>query len=202
MHADDIRRYVERYNRRLVEYGYDPRTLGWGGGCERQQLRFRIIHEIGVAAEDSVLDVGCGFADLFGYLNSVGWHGRYAGVDINSALLEEARRQHPGVDVRFHDVSHQPIDGTFDWVCASGVFNARLHHEDNLVHIERTITTMFNTAAKGVACDFMSTYVDFVHPDAYHADPADITRLARRLNWKIAIRMDYLPYEFMLYLLK
>lgn len=161
-----------------------------------------MLREIGIGTTDSVLDVGCGFADLYGYLGEVGWAGRYVGTDINHTLLDEAGRQHPGVDVRHVDVSIQPIGESFDWACSSGVFNARLHHEGNQDHIERTVTSMFQAATKGVACDFMSIFVDFQHPDAFHADPGEIMRFARRLSWKTVLRMDYLPYEFMLYIRK
>ena len=43
----DKEKYISRYNERLEEFGYDPRSLGWGtGGIERQHIRFRNLLEI------------------------------------------------------------------------------------------------------------------------------------------------------------
>src|SRR5690242_20611090 len=100
MDKRDIEIYNNRYNERLSRLGYSPESLGWGGGKERQFLRFKILCEIGIEKDDSILDVGCGFADLYEYLTITGWSGRYTGVDINGKLLELAREVHNGVDVR------------------------------------------------------------------------------------------------------
>ena len=68
MNSKDVNLYIERYNQRLDKFGYSPESLGWGGGKERQFVRFKALTEIGVEKHDSLLDVGCGFADLYEYL--------------------------------------------------------------------------------------------------------------------------------------
>lgn len=65
MNNKDIDIYLKRYNDRLDKFGYAPESLGWGGGKERQYLRFKILSEIGLQVGDSILDVGCGFADMY-----------------------------------------------------------------------------------------------------------------------------------------
>ena len=40
-----------------------PESLGWSN-YSAQQERFRVIKEIGIESEDSVLDVGCGYGDF------------------------------------------------------------------------------------------------------------------------------------------
>ena len=67
MNSRDIEIYLERYNNRLKEFGYDAKTLGWGGGKNKQFERFKALTEIGIQEGDSVLDFGCGFADYFEY---------------------------------------------------------------------------------------------------------------------------------------
>ena len=64
INSKDRESYLKRYDQRLEIYGYDPRALGWGGGKERQRLRFRKLFEISRFIDKkitSVLDVGCGF---------------------------------------------------------------------------------------------------------------------------------------------
>ncbi|MBL7996077.1 class I SAM-dependent methyltransferase [bacterium] len=199
MNDKDISKYIERYNGRLDMFGYDPRTLGWGGGKERQYLRFKILSEIGIGLNDSVLDIGCGFADFYGYLQENGWTGQYLGVDINPNLLETARNQYPGVRLEVLDILNDPVGNNYDWVVESGIFNAKLEYEGNLDYIEKMIKKMYEIAIKGVACDFMSSYTDYQHAEAFHADPADIIRISKNLGAKIIVRMDYLPYEYAVY---
>lgn len=199
MNEKDVLKYIDRYNARFDSFGYDPKTLGWGGGKERQHLRFKILSEIGIGPHDSVLDIGCGFADFYGFLKEQGWSGQYLGVDINPALLKVAQDQYPGVQLTMLDILKDPIRNRYDWVVESGVFNAKLEYENNLVYIEKMITKMYELSFKGVACDFMSTYVDYQHPDAYHADPGDIIKISKQLGAKIIVRLDYLPYEFAVY---
>ena len=76
-----------RYAARFREFGYDPRTLGWHKG--RQRVRFAAALEAVGTQFDSLLDVGCGFGDLFGYLRERGWQGNYLGLDICPELLDE-----------------------------------------------------------------------------------------------------------------
>lgn len=202
MNEHDKQIYIERYNKRLSEHGYDPKTLGWGGGHERQELRFRVFAESVLQRDDSVLDVGCGFCDLYGYLRRTGWRGNYLGVDINGNLLDTAREIYPGVQTSVVDILETRVDRTFSWTFASGVFNAKLSGHENLQHIEAMLGRMFALSETGAACDFMSTFVDWQHPDAYHMNPYDALKIAKKLTWKVLLRMDYLPHEFMLFLFR
>ena len=202
MNDKDKAVFIRRYRARYQQHGYSPVSLGWGKGG-RQHLRFSVLAGIGIGKEDSVLDIGCGFGDLFGYLKSTGWKGRYLGVDIVDALLLEARRQYSGIRVKNSDILKDRIAGSFDYVVASGVFNAKLKHEGGAyVYIFRMLKKMFGLCRKGVAVDFMSSYVDFKHPIAFHADPARMLKLAKRISRRVALRHDYMPYEFAVYIHK
>ena len=46
MNKKDNNYYTERYNKRFKLYGYDIRTLGWGGDKTRQELRFEVAMNI------------------------------------------------------------------------------------------------------------------------------------------------------------
>lgn len=198
MKPTDRQAYVERYERRLAEFGHSPETLGWGKPG-REHLRFAVV--AGVVAEvgaDSVLDVGCGFADLFDHLSAEGWAGRYVGIDIVPGLLERARQRHPSLELIEADLD-EVLPGqheVFDVVAASGVFNAALDGEDNAVHVERSLRRMFDLCRSVVCVDFMSTLVDFRHDGAWHADPVWVAATAGRLSRRFRLRHDYLPFEF------
>ena len=60
---------VDFYEARLDEFGYDVRSVGWGNKGS-QDLRFKILSDIGDLTNNSVCDLGCGFGDLYLYLKS------------------------------------------------------------------------------------------------------------------------------------
>lgn len=117
--------------------------------------------------------------------------------------MDVAKKVHDGVDVRTFDILQADADFKYDWVVSSGVFNAKLSFEDNLTYIKKMLYKMYDICNKGVAVDFMSTYVDFQHQDAYHTSPFDIIDFAKKeLKANVVLRMDYLPYEYCVYLKK
>ena len=54
------------YNDNLAKYGYNVKALGWLNG--RQKVRFSALTNIGNLQNSKILDVGCSFGDLYGYL--------------------------------------------------------------------------------------------------------------------------------------
>ena len=83
----------ERYRERWLQHGYDSRSLGWNKDC--QWVRFEAAFE-GLRKEDfdSIIDFGCGFGDLLGYLRMKEWPGSYTGVDLVDELITEAAKRH------------------------------------------------------------------------------------------------------------
>ena len=197
MDLEDRRYFIDRYRSRLIQFGYSPESLGWGKHG-RQDVRFAVLAEYALAApESSVLDYGCGFADLYDFLQARGWRGHYVGVDIVPDLLAVARQRHPDLDLRDFDADDEQMTfGDFDFVIASGVFNARLPVGDNSAHIIRSMQALFRHTRVALSIDFLSTYVDFQKPDAWHTNPAWLFDQAKRLGRRVLLRHDYMPFEF------
>lgn len=191
---------VERYEKRLKKFGDAPKALGWGK--DRQEIRFSILCQpILERPDSSVLDVGCGFADLYDYLVAHGWHGHYCGIDIVPGLLKVAREKHDHLDLREVDITTSGLPlKTYDFAIASGVFNARLKVGNNVAHIEGALRNMYRLVRVAVCVDFMSTYVDFQRPDAWHTDPGWAFAFATKLTRRVVLRHDYMPFEFALIL--
>ena len=61
---------------------------------------------------------------------------------------------------------------------------------------------MFKISNKGIAMDFMSTYVDFKRKGSFHASPEKIFKIAKTISKRVVIRHDYLPFEFCVYIYK
>ncbi|MFX0210363.1 MAG: class I SAM-dependent methyltransferase [Candidatus Hodarchaeota archaeon] len=200
MNPKDKKMYIERYEKNYERYGYDPRTLGWSKG--RQEIRFHVLTSIGDVRNKSILDLGCGFADLYDFLVRRGWQGKYTGFDIVPKLVEVARERHPGIDVRLSDILEDDTDEKFDYILASGVFNAKLSGESNELYIKKMMQKMFEMAYIGISVDFMSSYVDYRQEETYHVEPEVVFKMCKKLSKRVILRHDYMPYEFAVYVYK
>lgn len=183
----------QRYEARHAEFGYDPKTLGWTKG--RHNLRYEMLLSGWPATAASVLDVGCGFGDMAEYCAESGreaW--RYTGIDIVPALVEEGKARRPGVDLRVHDIDADGVPPGYDVIVASGVFSHRL--KDNMAFVARAFELFAGAAKVGFAANFMSPAADIRYEHLFYPDPGEIFALARRNSKRIAIRHDYMPFEY------
>jgi SAM-dependent methyltransferase len=193
---------VRCYRALLEQHGPVPQALGWGA-CPRQTVRFSVLwDELRHDLDASVLDVGCGFADLCTYLRGKGWRGRYHGIDLVPEMVRIARGRHPDEDIRVLDLTSAPPQEPVDFVYEAGIFNYRLPGGNEKAHAAAMLQAMFRTATRAVVCDWLSAYVDFQRPESCHWEPDFVLRTARTLTKRLRLRMDYLPYEFAVILWK
>jgi SAM-dependent methyltransferase len=204
LNKQDLEDYLTRYNNRLDSFGYDPRSLGWGGGKERQYLRFdKTLNFVNFTSHPihSILDVGCGFGDLGNWLSSHFPNINYTGIDINPNLVEIGKRNF-GLNLYQSNNIYDFEENSFDLVISNGIFNAQLHHENQLDYLENHLFSFHKICRVGFSCDFMSQYVDFKHPGSYHTKEQDVIDIIKKLSKRYIIRNDYLDYEFMVYMFK
>lgn len=196
MRDSDIASYRQRYTARLQKFGHDPRTLGWEKG--RQNIRFAALTGVvDLASIDSILDVGCGFGDLYPYLREQGYSGRYAGIDFVPELIQVGRTAYPDADLRVATLSDLRSEDSFDFVMASGVFNAKLGQSSAWHHVTESLERMFQLCRIATAADFLSCYVDYQLDHASYSSPEDVFRFSKSLTRRVALRHDYLPFEFL-----
>ena len=198
MNSDDKSWMLARYDERLAKFGDDIRTLG-SGTVERRRLRFQILREIGITNGASVLDVGCGFGDYFGFLSEQGVTVDYLGVDINPKLLDIARRKYPTAKFLQADILTDEIT-VADYVVASGTVNLALRSADNYEYVDRMLRRAFSLARRGVAMDFHTSYVDFRVDDIFYYEPEKVFAAAKAITKRVQLRHDYPLFEFCLYL--
>ena len=103
MNEVDKKQLESRYIGRLYSQGAVPAALG--EPKRRQNYYFHFLLDAPqFEASDSILDVGCGYGDLFAFLRDRGWRGRYVGIDIVPALIEAGHSKYPGADLRVLDI--------------------------------------------------------------------------------------------------
>ncbi len=195
---------ILKYQSHYERYGYSPRSLGWDKG--KQNIRFDILTCFFSLKGKRILDIGCGFGDLNICLqNLYGNDYIYLGVDIVEAFILEAQSRYSSDKVKFKCcdfVSNWSELGEFDVVLASGIFNHKFTKADNKLFVSDVIKKAFALAQEGVAFDFLSDKVDFMHDHTFHSSPEEVLSLGYSLTRNVVLRNDYFPFEFAIRLLK
>jgi SAM-dependent methyltransferase len=200
MNPKDKQIHITRTMERFEKYGDDQRTLGWPKN--KTWLRYQVLTEAGDFNNRSILDLGCGYADLYAWLIDKGWKGEYTGYDIVPKHIEIAKNRYPELEIKEIDILENCTERTFDYVLACGVMNAKVLDENNEAYIEKMLAKMFELARIAVVADFLSPYVDFQGQWAYHPKMETIQTIINKLTKRFTIRHDYMPYEFAVYIYK
>lgn len=198
MWASEKQRILDRYAARIAQHGASFEALN-SGTPERRAIRFGVLADLGISSGDSVLDLGCGLGDLWPFFQDRGLDVDYTGFDINQTLIDAARERHPDVAFKVHDILEEQ-GPRFDWVVSTSCFNLKLAGGDNYELAERVLRTAFRHARRGVAVDFLTSYVDFPSAEGFHYEPERIFQIAKRITRRVAIRHDYPLFEFAVYL--
>ncbi|HKF49233.1 MAG TPA: class I SAM-dependent methyltransferase [Terracidiphilus sp.] len=193
--------YQEYFIERFARYGDDVRTF-WGSR-RSQEERFQVLCSIGDLTDKSVLDVGCGFGDLFGYLRDRGVKiSSYRGFDCVDGVLEIARERYPEGQFENADLLSVAGETHADYVFASGVFF--LASEDWGDYTFRMLHAMHSVANCGMAANFLSQYSG--HTDdgtSYYADPAKVfTRCMQEISPIVDLRHSYRRNDFTVFVYK
>jgi trans-aconitate methyltransferase len=178
-------------------YGANFLGSGWPN-LEDQLKRFQILTEIGDMNEKSILDVGCGFGDLYLYLKEKYEDFSYTGIDISEKIIKAAKKKFPEVDFRVHDLIENKLERNFDYVFLSGVFNPKL--SDNWYFIKAMIEKMFTICNCGIAFNMFSNKVDFMDDKIHYQNREQLREYLRTLTDKITERDEYMRFEFTVYL--
>lgn len=198
MDEADKERIISRYNARFAKYTDSVSVLA-SGTEERRNLRFQVLFEVGLEPGCSVLDLGCGFGDFYGYLRGRGLECRYVGYDINPRLVEAAKGRYPSAEFHVKDIQVEEFP-QFDFIVSSNAFNLRLGGHDNYVFIGDILKRCYDHAGRGVAVDLLTSYVDFETPEAFHYSPERVFSIAKGLTKRVSLRHDYPLYEFCVYM--
>lgn len=197
MNKEYRQKVAEFYDAKYDEFGYSVKSVGWGSE-ESQVLRFKILTEIGDLSNSSICDLGCGFGDLYDYLAEHFQNIEYVGIDLSQKLIDEARRRHPKLVFEVRDILNDPPSRNFTYVLSSGALSLKLERHEE--YIRGMVETMMNLSTKGVAVNFLSSYVDYQLDKNFHFSPEKAFTLARAFTKYVALRHDYPLYEFTLYL--
>jgi len=188
-----------RYRQRLERFGPTIEALA-SGTPERRLIRFGVLADVGTLDGASVLDVGCGVGDFYDYLCGRRVRARYTGYDISPELIARAAARFPEAEFEVRDIQGEGIPREFDYIVSSQAFNSRLQHEENFEMVKDILRCSLSKARKAVACDFLSSYVDYHEDHLYYYSPEEMLRYCKTLTKRVQLRHDYPLFEFTVYL--
>ncbi|NQT22273.1 MAG: amidohydrolase family protein [Candidatus Omnitrophica bacterium] len=190
---------IRLYENRLKRYGISIKTMGWRDR-KQQNLRFRILSEIGNINKRSILDVGCGFGDLYNYLADKNIKVKYSGFDIAPKIVQAAKNKHSKLDFRVKDILRDDVKEKYDYVFASGILNKKI--SNNLGYAKKMIAKMYKFSKCGIAVNMFTTNVDFKEKHLYYYPTEKLLGFARTLSRFIVLRPNFPLHDFTLYIYK
>lgn len=199
----------DQYRDRIDEKGTTPEGLFWDSE-ESMQTRFGVAADTVDFERATVLDVGCGFGDLYGYLRQNGHTPEtYHGIDVSEVVLAEARDRYgdaPAVSFERRNILRDPYESEqFDVAAVFGAMWNKLESIDNEAYIRRFMRTCF-ACADTVVVNALSSYRqgDWSYEEfVYYYDPRTVFGYAQELTRNVRLRHDFEPIpqkEFLLVL--
>jgi SAM-dependent methyltransferase len=199
--SDILRQQARHWGETVQRHGANWRGVDYSN-AERVELCFRQLTGIwNQPGPASVLDFGCGYGALLGWLRGHGFDvARYQGFDVAEPMLAQARELHgtvPGATFTGADADLEPAD----YVVCAGIFNVKLDADaaDWHRHVVATLDRVWPLARRGLAFNILTSYSDpdRMRPDLYYADPCwFFDHCKRHYSRQVALLHDYGAYEF------
>jgi SAM-dependent methyltransferase len=197
--ADQPLTKVARFMDGLLEReGATVKGVGWRTR-ENQRLRFGQLLR-GLELEDepfTVNDLGCGLADLYGFIKDEGLPMRgYRGYDLSEKMLAAARER-VGEDGGL--VCADRVTETTDYSFACGIFNTKLDATDEewLDYMKSVIANLDEHSERGFAFNSLTTYVEYREDHHFYADPAELFRFCKQeISPRVTLLHDYPLWEW------
>lgn len=191
--------YIPRVNKSLENY----QILDWASS-EGQQLRFEQLLKYADLENKSILDVGCGLADLPVFISSKNIPFNYVGVDLLPEMVTLAKEKYPAGRYLVADIFSESKDSildkigldSLDIIYCSGALNLNLGNNDDFV--KNALLKMTELASESVIVTMLHARADVIEDEYYAYYPSDIIKIVKPVCRDIFIADDYLYNDFTL----
>lgn len=170
---------------------HSPRPVGYNTTNEQQYLFQNLM--VGFIS-GTVLDLGCGRCDLYGYLSEL--YGttaeQYHGIDHNPILTQIGQDKWGLSNIPVGAFETAKLPKT-DWVIASGVFTERRCETEDaeLIRLFDDVELMYQTANQVVAFNLLSPIGNKIVPGFFYVHPGLMLDMLIEKYQYVSIRHNY-----------
>lgn len=184
-------------------HGYGSvKSLGWTNR-ESQEIRFKVLTEIGFMGNKTILDAGCGYGDLCQYLMNKNINfKKYVGIDMNAQFIDYAKKRECfnlkgfAGKIDFIEVETSNYRDVSDYVIASGLFSIKYPDVE-------TMRQLYDICKCGVGINFLTKYgKEGVSDDLCRVFPVDVIKIVEQITKTFVVRHDYKQNDFTVYIYK
>ena len=155
---------TDRYRQNFKKYGYSEMSMDMPS--DRRVIRyyellkyFEFFQSPKTEPAFTLCDAGCGFGDINGYLQKLGFQDySYIGLDVVDEFMEEGRKHYGSDRIRYlkrNFTTDDISDLEFDYAVSSQTFTIPYTEKpDNYETIFSSVENCLNSAAKGCLSTF------------------------------------------------
>ncbi len=187
---------VRAYERRLKQFGNDPRGVFWQNH-DYQFRRFAILSQIFAPADQSggisIHDFGCGYGALFDYLadKPLMTGSTYLGTDMSRQMIEAAQKSITDPRARF--LRQMRATDIADYTLVSGTFNMHMGQDEVEweAYIKALLLQLWSKTRKGLAFNMLRDDADDLYDGLYYINGRDLFDFcASHLSPHVELRND------------
>ena len=169
---------------------YSPKPMGYHTTSEQRYMFQNLL--IGFDPSMSVLDIGCGRADLCDFINSFyGMAAPYYGIDHNPIMASIAKQRY-GYDTITGAFETTELP-TAEWVVASGLFTQRRcdSEDEDLRKLLKDVELLYDTATSAVSFNLLSPINNTLHDGFFYVHPGLIMDMLIEKYRYVTVRHNY-----------
>ena len=196
-----IKEVTNYYTKKIKEFGSSPKGVDWNSNYS-QEHRFAQLCKVinNNQGSFSILDYGCGYGQLYNYLNQFFESYDYYGYDISNEMIKKAKVYLNDKIGSFHFSTEKPAEPK-DYVIASGIFNVKLNQsaERGYEYRSHIIEKINEYNTKGFSFNMLTKYSDknYIKDYLHYADPLFwFDYCKQNFSRNVALLHDYDLYEF------
>jgi len=187
------------YKESIKKYSpFSVKALRWNSK-ESQLVRFRSLLRLGDFQNKSLLDVGCGIADLFFFLKENSFNIKYRGIEILKEFFDTAKIRLNGyenINLINNDFFNHKFTNSYDFTICNGSLN--LKEDDNYRLLFDFINKSISITNNAIGVTLLKEADGYIKDERlFHYDQKIVESLLNEMNIKnYKIFSDYADNDF------
>ena len=182
---------------------------GWGSRRSQYRRFATACTELGVHNFDTILDIGCGNADLYWYLHNLGIDVTYQGIDIVPKMVKLAKKNLEGQSrasahqAEFVDNENFTSEAYYDAIMCIGTVGAiEGSTDERWSYVRELVRQGLNASLRGMAVTFLTDRDGPKGDDGYHwyvpfVETLECMEKIVPQNVGMKVCADYHPHDVM-----